>query len=303
MTPRRVGCALCLLLIFLPAQAFAQATVRVTTDRASIWQLRFLSVIGVVEAGRVLEVVGRQGDWLEVVVPAGSSEPRRTGLIAITQVSLATGTLPADGTSTSPPLPPTAGLLAEPAAGQPLDSGFRVFGDASYHWFTANESIRAVIGRPGSPFVGGGAEFRLSNGAFVQGAARWFQDTGERVFVLDDEVFALGIRDTITIVPISATVGYRFRAPGGIPYVGAGVGVHLFKETSDFADPAENTDERFASYHFLAGSEFRARAWLGVAFEAQFTLVPDSLDGALAEIYDEHDLGGFELRVKVVLGR
>ena len=312
------------LLTLVPAIALAQTTVRVTVDKASLWRAGFGSLITVVVENQVLEVVGRQGDWLEVVVPAGSSEDRRPALISLKQVTLVSGALPADGTTAAatpglrpggglPPLTPpgqrpgaagpgrAAAQASQPAP--PLDWGLRGFGDVSYHFFTARDTFKAVLDQPGGVFFGGGAEFRLPQGLFVQAATRFFKKTGERVFVLDDEVFPLGIENEVTIMPIEFTAGWRFRSRGAIPYAGGGAGTYRLKETSEFEDPLEKVDERFSSYHVLAGAEFRGRGWVAGAVEVQYTLVPDALTGGLAEIYDEHDLGGVAVRFKIVIGR
>jgi hypothetical protein len=294
-------------LLLVPSVALAQATVRVTADRVTIWRPGFGSVLTVVGENTELDVVGRQGDWLEVVVPAGSSEDRRTGLVSIKQVTLTSGTLPPEGTRAPAAAMPRPGAFQRP--GQPApppgprDTGLRGFGDVSYHLFTARDTFKAVLDQPGGVFAGGGGEFRLSNGLFVQGAVRWFRRTGERVFVQDDEVFPLGIEDTVTITPMTATAGFRFRSRGAVPYVGGGAGIYRFKETSEFEDPLERVDEQFTSYHVLGGVEWRTRSWLAAAFEVQFTVVPDALEGGLAEIYEEHDLGGLDLRFKIVVGR
>jgi hypothetical protein len=322
MTPTRLfRFVVILVLVLAPATALAQTTVRVTVDKATLWRAGFGSMISVVQEDQVLEVVGRQGDWLEVVVPAGSSQDRRTALISIKQVTVVSGTLPADGTTSAatpgtrpgglPPLPSPG--QRPPAFGQrpggnvtpppPLDTGLRGFGDVSYHFFTARDTFKAVLDQPGGFFAGGGAEYRLASGLFVNAAARFFKKTGERVFVLDDEVFPLGIENEVTIAPIEFTAGWRLRSRGAIPYVGGGVGLYRLKETSEFEDPLERVDEQFTSYHVLAGAEFRTRGWLAAAAEFQYTLVPDSLSGGLAEIYDERDLGGFDLRFKIVVGR
>jgi hypothetical protein len=242
-------------------------------------------------------------------VPAGSSEDRRTGLISLRQVTLATGTLPEPGTSTAGA--PTRPAFGSAAAQQrtplppapPLDTGVRGFADVSYHLFTARETFEAVIDQPGGVFFGGGGEVRIPGGLFVQGSVRWFRRTGERVFVFEDEVFPLGIENEITITPIAVTAGFRFRSRGAIPYVGGGAGTYRVKEIAEFADPTEDIDESFTSYHVLAGAEIRTRSWFATAVEVQYTLVPDSLSGGLAEAFDERDLGGLDIRFKVVFGR
>lgn len=315
-----------IVLTLVPAVALAQTTVRVTVDKTTLWRPGFGSIVSVAPEGQVLEVIGRQGDWLEVVVPGGAPQDRRTALVSIKQVTLTSGTLPADGTSSAatpgtrpgglnlpspgqrpgfPQLPnQQPGQPARPAAPRaPLDTGIRGFADVSYHFFTANDTFDAVLGQPGGPFFGGGAEFRFGNGLFVQGAARYFKKTGERVFVLDDEVFPLGIEDEVTVQPTEFTGGYRFRSGATVSYVGGGAGIYRFKETSEFEQAGERVDEQFTSYHFLAGAEFRTTAWIGAAVEMQYTLVPDSLTGGLADIHDEHDLGGFDIRFKIVIGK
>jgi hypothetical protein len=160
-----------------------------------------------------------------------------------------------------------------------------------------------VIGQSGSPFAGGGAEFRWRDGVFVQGSVRWLRRTGTRVFILDDEVFDLGIEDTVTIVPVAATIGYRWREGNATSFVGGGAGQYLFKEVSDFAEADENADERFASYHIVAGVEMALRRSLALAIEVQYTHVPDALNSALADSLNEHNLGGTELRFKLLFGR
>ena len=91
--PRTLRFAVAILLTLVPAIALAQTTVRVTVDRATLWRAGFGSMITVVGENQVLEVVGRQGDWLEIVVPANSSQERRTALISIRQVTVVSGTL------------------------------------------------------------------------------------------------------------------------------------------------------------------------------------------------------------------
>jgi hypothetical protein len=295
-----------LLATSLASDAFAQARVRVTADRANIWRPNFLTVVTVVEEDTVLEVVSRRGEWLEVVVPRTSGPDRQTGLISIRQVTPVTGALPSDQGPPPPEFRPPTGPQRQPARPLPppvVDTGVRGFADAGYDWFTARETFNALFTRSSGAFFGGGGEVRARSGAFLQGAARRFRQTGERAFVLDDEVFRLGITDTVTIVPVSVTVGYRFPARTVHPYVGGGGGAYFFKETSEFALASEDIEERFASYHLLGGIEWRSRSFVAAAFEVQYTLVPKSLNSPLAEAFGEDDLGGVAARFKIVVGR
>jgi hypothetical protein len=300
----RLSVVICLLTAATAASA-QQATVRVTRNQATIWQRNLVTVITVVPAGTELEVVGRTGNWIEVVLPPSEGGRRRTGFIGLSQVVVESGTLPRDGTA-SRAIGSSTMQAARPRVRRPPPprrTGVRAFGDVGYSFFTAHNTFKAIIGQPASPFIGGGADFRLQDRLFVQGSVRWLRRTGERVIVEDDEVFTLGLDDTITIVPLAVTAGYRFHRAGVVPYVGGGVGQYRFRETSDFSVPGDDVSRRFTSYHFLAGFEWRGSGWAGGAFEVQYTLVPDALDSPVAAAYDEHDLGGIEARVKFLIGR
>jgi Outer membrane protein beta-barrel domain len=289
-----------LLFALVASPAFAQATVRVTVEQANIWRFNFLTVLTVVRQGTVLEVVSRRGEWLEVVVPRAGAD-LQTGLIALRQVAVVQGPLPNDlGTGAAPSSVPGQ---RPPALTIRPDTGLRGFGDASFQWFFARDSFNAIFDRTWGNFFGGGAEYRFGNGVFGQGAIRWFRDTGERVVVADNEVFPLGVPDTVTIVPISFTIGYRYPSRQYSTYVGAGAGTYLYKETSEFSESADDLDEKFVSYHMLFGVEWRGHSFIGIAGEVQITFVPSSLTGPVAEAFEEKDLGGVEARIKVVFGK
>jgi opacity protein-like surface antigen len=90
-----------------------------------------------------------------------------------------------------------------------------------------------------------------------------------------------------------------------VPYGGGGIGWHRYRETSRFAEASENVDERFQGYHLLGGAEFRVARWIGTAFEAEWSTVPDALGtdpNGVSTAFDETDLGGVTFRVKIVVG-
>lgn len=202
-------------------------------------------------------------------------------------------------------------VLASLACAMPAEAQsafmFRGFADVGSRTFTASESFDAVFGSDRGVVFGGGAEAVLPWRIFAGIRASRFRDTGERVFVLDDEQFNLGIPTTVTITPIEVTAGYRFDFGARVvPYAGGGIGWHQYEETSQFATEGENVKERFTGYHLLGGVEVRAARWLGAGFEAQWATVPDALgqdpNGVSAE-FGETELGGVTARVKVVIGR
>jgi hypothetical protein len=128
------------------------------------------------------------------------------------------------------------------------------------------------------------------------------------VFVFGDQVFNLGIDTQVTITPIELSAGYRFARPGRrlVPYAGAGLGWHRYRETSEFAADTENVLETHTGYHVIGGGEIRIGRWFALAGEAQWTRVPDALGqdptGASAS-FGETDLGGAGFRMKVIVGR
>ena len=183
----------------------------------------------------------------------------------------------------------------------------RGFGDVGSTTFAAEKSFRAVLGSETGRVFGGGVEAVLPQRIFVNLRASRFREVGQRVFLFSGQQFDLGIPTTITVTPLELTGGYRFDfGRRFIPYGGAGLGWHRYEETSRFADASENVNERFTGYHVMGGAEFRLAQWIGTAAEAQWTTVPDALgadSNSASHEFDESDLGGVTLRLKVVVGR
>lgn len=191
------------------------------------------------------------------------------------------------------------------ASAQGVDvKGYGMFGSMS---FTASESFEAVLGDSRGPIFGGGAEVGLPWGGLYVGVGAWrFSQEGERVFISGSEVFPLGIPLTVEITPLELTGGWRFRNISSrvVPYVGGGWSSYAYKETSEFADAGEDVDERFSGWHLLGGVEFKATRWLGVGGEVAYSSVPDALGVAGAsEAFDETNLGGTSIRLKISVGR
>ena len=197
-------------------------------------------------------------------------------------------------------------LLAGPAHAQ-SDVTVRGFADVGSTSFSADRSFEAVLGSARGPVFGGGVEALLPWHVFVNLRASRFHRTGQRVFTFNDQVFGLGIPVTVTVVPIELTGGYRFDYGGPlVPYAGAGVGWHRYREKSEFADAAENVRDRFTGFQVLGGAEVHLARWVSAAFEAQWATVPDALGGSpnsVAREFQESNLGAFTIRGKVIVGR
>ena len=105
-----------------------------------------------------------------------------------------------------------------------------------------------------------------------------YEETGQRVFVFNDQVFELGIANTVTLTPIHISIGYREVAnPSLVGYLGAGVGWYTYKEESAFADPQDNVDEQAVGYHVLGGVETPILPWFWLGGEFQWAYVPNVL--------------------------
>jgi len=138
--------------------------------------------------------------------------------------------------------------------------------------------------------------------------------TGQRVFVFQNQVFKLNEPDTITVTPLQLSAAYRFvgQTPNAVtrprftPYAGGGIGWYRFSETSPHSSSDEDETTTHTGYHVLAGVETPLRKWMAAAVDAQWALVPNAFgDSAtsVASLYDEHDLGGFTLTFRIILGQ
>jgi len=191
----------------------------------------------------------------------------------------------------------------------------RGFADAGMTVFTATQSFKAVLGTPAGAVVGGGIDVGLTRNVFLSLAASRFSRTGERVFVFEDQVFKLNVPDTITVTPLQLSAGYRFvgrrpipatRPPRFTPYAGGGVGWYRFSETSPDSTSTEDETTTHAGYHVLAGVETPIRKWMAAAIDGQWAAVPNAIGdsaASVAKLYDEHDLGGFTLSVRIIVGQ
>jgi opacity protein-like surface antigen len=213
--------------------------------------------------------------------------------------------------------------VAAPAAAQPLQgppievAGFAHFGRLS---LAATKSFDAILGSSSGPIVGGGGEVTFNRGwlrnVFVRVDVSRFEETGQRVFVFNGEVFTLGIPATITLTPVDVSAGFRYRrtvrgGPGQrpqyarlVPYAGLGFGSTNYRETSSFAAAEDDVDERFTSYQAFGGADVRLWKGLSAGAEAVYRWVPDALDNGsgVSEAFNESNLDGATVRVRVRYG-
>ena len=109
--------------------------------------------------------------------------------------------------------------------------------------------------------------------------------------------------DTITVMPIAVSAGWRIPRERATPYVGGGVGRIQYTEQAGFTEPSENVHSQYASYQVLGGVEFR-NEWVATAFEVQYTHAPHTIGvGGASAAFQETNLGGLVARIKVLVGR
>jgi hypothetical protein len=278
-------------------------------------------VKGSVAEGDELEVISRDGAWYRVRLPGSGGVE---GCVASRAVEPADGS-PRRGPITAAPSSqrPTPGVRSGVTPPRkPLGvSGFVDLGQTS---FSATESFEAILDTSSGPIYGGGAQVNLPLNLFARVDVTRFKKDGERAFVTPaGQVVKLGIPATIEVMPIEFTGGYRReitfgrRAPARgarsgagsgdgfriIPFAGAGAGVVQYKESADFAQPGDDVDESFTSYHFVGGVEVPLWKFVGVGVEYHHRWVPDALGkGGVSEQFNETDLGGGTFRFRVIVG-
>jgi opacity protein-like surface antigen len=284
------------------AQPKTQSMVKTTTDKVLVWRRNPSAIIATLPKDVVVEAIARDRQWYQVRVPEKYAGPGgAVGFVYKGHVQLVEGP--------EPPLRAPEATTAQMASAPPRKApppavGARGYGIVSMDWFTASDSFKAILDQSNGVFYGGGGQVIFRH-FFVDVSFEHFEKTGERAIVVNGDVFRLGIPDTITMDPFRVVGGYRFATQNNVtPYVGGGVGSLHFQETSEFADADETTDDHFTSYHVVAGAEYAMKKWLWIAGEARYATVPDAVGApGIAGDFEESNLGGFGVAVKVLVGR
>jgi opacity protein-like surface antigen len=166
---------------------------------------------------------------------------------------------------------------------------------AGYFEMAASKSASALFDSSGGGTFGGALRYTFWHGAFVSAGARTFSLEGERVFVASasSAVQKLGFPLSIRLTPVFATVGYRFRNGKMIvPYASAGASITSYKEESEVAGEAFDTDLTKTGLLGAAGLEV-GRGHFRFGAEAGYSSVPSALGlGGVSKVYNEDDIGG-----------
>ena len=168
----------------------------------------------------------------------------------------------------------------------------------------AKQSAKAVFGgSSGGVTFGAEVAYGFGNGFYVAGGARYFKKDGERVFVADKTgpVSPLGHPLSVRMIPIEATVGYRFGRRGSlVPYVGIGGGITAYHEESTVAGETGRQSESKGSGRVLAGLDL-GRGSIRFGVEASYSKAPSTIGvGGVSKVYGETDVGGFSVAGRVV---
>ncbi len=214
------------------------------------------------------------------------------------------------------PLVSTSYAQARPSArrAQPARrvtvNGYATFGRVD---FVAKNSFEAITGKTGGTLAGGGVRVGLPwgntawGGPFIEIGAWRHRTDGERAFVFNGTVYKLGIPVEITTTPLELSAGWQFRfrrLPRLTPYVAGGLTSARYEETSSFSSSPDDVDEDFGGYHMTGGIEYRVTRWVGVAGEAVWSTVPNSIgQSGVSQAFNETNLGANAFRIKILIGR
>jgi hypothetical protein len=199
-------------------------------------------------------------------------------------------------------------LLAASSAA--AEDGFSFKLQAGYADLTnAKASANAVFGSSGGLTYGAEISYGLGDHLFVSVGGRYFKKDGERVFVADPSgpVFRLGHPLSVRIIPVYATLGYRFeqrshRSPF-VPYLGISAGSTSYHEESTVAGLSETSSENKLFGQLVGGVEF-GRGGVRVALEGAYAQVPSTIGIAgVSRVYNEKDIGGFSVVAKVIFAQ
>ncbi len=168
----------------------------------------------------------------------------------------------------------------------------------------AQRSAQAVFdGSRGGAIFGGALRFVHRKGFYVAGGARFWSKDGERVFLASSSgpVQRLGFPLSLRLVPITGTVGYRFRHGRSlVPYAGVGGGVTLFREESDVTGDVRTGSQSVGTFLGEAGVEY-GKGPLRFAVEGSYSIAGNAVGVAgVSKVYGEDDVGGWTVLGKIV---
>lgn len=209
------------------------------------------------------------------------------------------------GASSSTQKKPAATAAKPKAAPAPKPAmGIRAFFGIDVESMAATQSFKAVTGSSTLFGYGGGVTVtNLVGNLFVRGSFATAAASGERVVMFDTTPVSAGVGIDIGLRTIEVGGGWRLplrKRPQVTPYVGGGLLLIKYTETSQYSSSADNVDESFRGYAVEGGVDFAFGRRLVASVEAQYRMVPDALGvSGVSKTYGEADLGGLAVRALV----
>lgn len=182
--------------------------------------------------------------------------------------------------------------------------GVRAFFLYDANFMAASKTFDAVTGSSMLSGVGGGVDItNLWKGVFARVAFSRMSKDGERVVVEGDEVFPVGIPLKVSMTPVEIGAGWRFpagRKMRAVPYAGAGLLRLGYKETADFAEPGDDSDESLSGSFVFGGVDVPIGKWLSAGVEGQYRVIKNAIgESGVSQAFGEDNLGGFTFRVLI----
>jgi hypothetical protein len=242
--------------------------------------------------GTRLEVLGRERQWYRVRVPGIQQE----GFVLVEDVQL---------------------LGLRPALSY---HGVASFGLTS---FTSTKGADVIAGRHSKTTFGVGAEVgNLWRGLLAGVTYAPLSLDGQRVFIDEGTVYPLGIPVTIAMKSLDIVGGWRFipksarpapvrsgqpaqrTAPRLVPFVGGGMSLVFYRETSPYAASGEDVSEAASGFVLLGGVDYAVGRWLRVGGEFRYRAINGVLGaGGASQVLGERSLGGYAFAARVSIGR
>jgi hypothetical protein len=126
------------------------------------------------------------------------------------------------------------------------------------------------------------------------------------VFIIDNEVFPLGVPLDISLTPIDVAVGWRLSPLTSlriVPYAGAGAVFLKYKEVTEGDDAGESVDESYRGVVIFGGVDVNVWRFVSVGGEVGWRQVNVPSPGGAFASFNEKDLGGVTMRVMLSIRR
>lgn len=194
-----------------------------------------------------------------------------------------------------------AGLFLSPAAARAQAPGVRAYFTYGAVSLASSETFKAVADTNKATSLGGGAQVTgLWRSLFLDvGVSRQSLD-GTRVFVFENVVYPLDIPLDVSFTPVDVVAGWRFDRRRYSPYVGGGLSLVSYNESSSFARAGDDVSERGTGYVLLAGVDVPAWRFLVLGGELRYRAVSGVLgERGASAVFGEDQLGGIQYSLRM----